>query len=298
MIKWTRQIRKHYKEWLLIFLAVIGLGSGLFAIFPVHPTLWTGAVILFVCIVITTIITTIYNRENYLPETAFLMLEESPRARISFSFENDFIKAANMLAHDHYGSNTISLESVRLLNEKNRFMTSFISDKNNKFMGYFDILPLNESFASDFLAGIKTESDIGVDDILEPEKMINSSFLYFSGISVKHVDSALGSRFGSYLLYAAINYLALFYRDRLPVNVYALSATSNGRKILERLNFEVIVDESNRKDGMDLYFRAFTNEQLSALLKRHSYCEDYVDLSSYHLHAKSLPPKFQPGHIS
>jgi len=282
-------ITKRYKEWVLFFMAITGLGSGLLAFFPIKdPSLWHGVVLLLACMIVATVLALIYAKKNYLPEDDILIIGNEPKSRISFSFENSHLKAANKLAHEHYGPESFSLQTVIDLNSKNKFLASFISDPTGKFMGYFDMLPLADEFAAKFISGESKETDITPNDILDVENMQSASVLYFSGISVKHLDTVLGSRFAAYLVYAAVNYLDLFYRTQKIKNVYALAATPNGKRLLERLEFKVYVDEGSRKDEMDLYHRTFTQKDLDDFKRRHSFCDYYVDLQSYITNSEKL----------
>jgi hypothetical protein len=276
-------IRQVYKQWFLIFAAIIGLVSGILAIFPLSETSNITKLTLFLaCLGVSILATLVVNQIKHIPDDEIWMLEE-PRDKpaIAFPYKKTFLKAANLLARSHYGKSSIPYDIVQKWYEKNPFALTILTDAHNKFVGYFDILPLEPGFGKDLVVGAVKEKDIRHHNILSPSEMKNADYIYFAGVSVKDQLTQLGRKHGAILIYAAMVYLETFYDLSKPKRIYAIAASECGKNILEKLKFQIETDETNRKDKLDLYSRTITKEEIDNFRKKFAFCEDKFDYSAY-----------------
>lgn len=280
LIYFVRQVWKH---WFIIFIATIGLVSGLLTIFPIrNSSLLINTGVFFICFFISIIITLVIYKIKHIPDDDIWLLEtQNEKPTIAFPYQKNYLKAANALARSHYGKNAIGHDIVKRWYEKNPYMLTILTDSHNKFVGYFDILPLTSDFGRDFVDGVVKENEIRHYDILEPSKMNSSEYLYFAGVSVKDQFTQLGRKHGSILIYSALIYLNTFYDLSKGKKIYAVAASDCGRKILEKLKFNIEIDETNRKDKLDLYSRVITKTEIDSYMKKMNFCSDLVDCSAY-----------------
>ncbi|HRG42916.1 MAG TPA: hypothetical protein PKY97_00570 [Saprospiraceae bacterium] len=276
-------IKQVYKQWFLIFAAIIGIVSGVLTIFPIPSGSSTTNIIVFTfCLVISVFITLIIYQIKHIPDEEMWMLE-IPREKpsIIFPYKKEYLKAASSLARSHYGKNSVSYETCRKWYEQNPLTLTVLADSHNKFVGYFDIIPLVPSFGRDLVSGTVMEKDIKPIDILPPNKMRDAEYIYIAGISVKDQLSQLGKKHGAILIYSTFIYLERFYDLSKPKKLFAIAATECGKNILEKLNFYVESDESNRKDGLDLYSRIITKDEIVSYRLQFDFCDNKFDYSAY-----------------
>ena len=146
----------------------------------------------------------------------------------------NFFKAANMLAKESFGKDTVSMETANYWRAKNPLILSCLTDKN-RFAGYFDILPLSDDFAKKMISGKAAEKDITFNDILDKYEMKNAKYIYFSGIAVREPFSWLGYKYGSILICAAVHYFESFYDVTKIEKILTIPVSDCGRIIAERL---------------------------------------------------------------
>lgn len=276
-------IRQVYKQWFLLFAATIGLASGILTIFPLQQkSSLTNLIIFGICFLVSVIATLIIYQVKHIPDDEIWMLEE-PRDKptIAFPYQKAYLKAANSLARSHYGKSSINYDIVRKWYEKNPFAMTILTDSHNKFVGYFDILPLKTDFGKDLISGNVKEKDIRHYDILSPDQMSNTEYIYVAGVSVKDQLTQTGRKHGAILIYAAMVYLETFYDLSTPKKIYAIAATECGKNILQKLGFNIETDETNRKDRLDLYSRTVTKTEIDNYRRKFAFCDDKFDYSSY-----------------
>lgn len=276
-------IRQVYKQWFLIFVATIGLVNGILSIFPIREkTNITNLIIFIGCVLISVITTLIFYKIKNFPDDEIWMLEEpKDKPTIAFPYQKSYLKAANSLARIHYGKSSINYNIVRKWYEKNPYVLTILTDCHNKFVGYFDILPLESNFGHSLIDGTVKEKDIRYYHILAPEKMQNSEYIYIAGVSVKDQLTQTGKKNGAILIYAIIVYLETFYNLSKPKKIYAIAATDCGKNLLEKMAFKIETDETDRKDKLDLYSRSLTKMDVDNYKKQFAFCENKFDYSSY-----------------
>jgi len=276
-------IRQVFKQWFLIFVSIIGLISGILTIFPLPEKYQLSNVIIFCfCIIISIITTMILYHINHIQEEEIWMLEK-PRDKpfIVFPYQESYLKAANTLASIHYGKSSPNYNIVKKWYLKNPYALTVLTDSHKKFVGYFDILPLECNFGRNFIKGNLKENDIRDSHILPPNKMQNSDYIYFAGISVKDQNMQIGRKHGAILIYAALIYLETFYDLSSPKKIYAIPVSNCGVHLMEKLDFQIETDQTNRKDKLDLYSRTFTKNEIDKYKREFSFCKNKFDYSSY-----------------
>jgi hypothetical protein len=127
-----------------------------------------------------------------------------------------------------------------------------LTDLRGEFMGYFDAIPLVDSFARTFIRGDVTEAQITHEDVLSAEDMSACRYLFLSGIAVWNPDTFSGRRSASILVWAFLRYLEHFYADAGPL-IIAIASTSPGDKLLRRFKFDLESDPTSRADKYRLY---------------------------------------------
>jgi|GEM_PF-2584340 len=279
-------IRQVYKQWFVIFGITIGLVSGILTIFPIQEKSNINNLMIFsACLSISIIATLVIYHIKHIPDDEIWMLEKpSGKPTIVFPYNKSYLKAANTLARSHYGKNSINYDIVRKWYEKNPFILTVLTDSHNKFVGYFDILPLKSDFGRKLIIGTVKENDIRHYHILPPGQMFNAEYIYFAGICVKDQHTQIGRKHGAILIYSTMVYLETFYNLEKPKKIYAIAATDCGKNLLEKLDFQIETDETNRKDKLDLYSRTITKTDIVNYKKQLAFCDIKFDYSNYSKH--------------
>ena len=118
---------------------------------------------------------------------------------------------AKNLARDCYATkSTIGPDLYEQLRVKSPFILACLTDRRGKFLGYFDAIPIRESFAGTFLGGRVTETQITHEDVLPPEEMHKCKYLFISGLAVHNPNTHAGRRNANILVWALLKYLAHF----------------------------------------------------------------------------------------
>ena len=140
---------------------------------------------------------------------------------------------------------------------KDIFLQWFSVNKNTfnilcideKIIGYYSILPLKPNVLRKFLKGNICEIDFISKDILsEQEAQYSKEIYFFSTV----VDRGYRQR-GFQLLKRLVDELKTKTTYPQAQKVYATAATSDGRRLLQKLGFVKIADSAGRKDRHDLY---------------------------------------------
>lgn len=89
-------IRQVYKQWFLIFAAIIGLVSGVLAIFPINETSnITKFTIFLACFFVSIIVTLVVYQIKHIPDEEMWMLEEpKEKPAIAFPYNVAYLKVS------------------------------------------------------------------------------------------------------------------------------------------------------------------------------------------------------------
>ena len=179
---------------------------------------------------------------------------------------------AKNLARDCYATRvTIGPDLYEQLRVKNPFILACLTDRRGKFLGYFDAIPIRESFAGTFLGGRVTETQITHEDVLPPEEMHKCKYLFISGLAVHNPNTHAGRRNANILVWALLKYLAHFYGSAKPL-AFAVAATKEGDHLLRRFRINLQAEATSRADGYRLYSLVMTREEIA---KRLAYLPDW-----------------------
>ena len=171
-------------------------------------------------------------------------------------------QAKELAQHCYVASVTIEPEIYEQLRVKNPYILACLTDRRGKFLGYFDAIPLEASFANAFLKGTVTEAQITHEDVLGPEKMHLCKYLFIAGLAVAESTSYAGKRNANILVWALLRYLAHFYSTAKPV-CFAVAATKEGDHLLQRFNVSLRSEAITRADRYRLYSIELNREQIT-----------------------------------
>lgn len=171
-------------------------------------------------------------------------------------------QAAKLAEKCFAGSVTISPNSYEQLRVKNTYILACLTDEHGQLLGYFDAIPLRESFAIPFLRGSVTEDQITHEDVLAPNEMGSCKYLFVSGIAVDNPDTQRGKWNASIAVWGLLKYLAAFYRGANPL-VFAVAATPAGDHLLKKFGLSLEADGSTRRDRYRLYSLPLTSREIS-----------------------------------
>jgi hypothetical protein len=174
--------------------------------------------------------------------------------------------AAKKLAESCYAmSVTIEPDTFEQFRVKNPYILACLTDSQSQFVGYFDAIPLRESFAKPFLQGLVTEAQITHEDVLAPEQMPSCRYLFISGFAVKGPLAYSGRRNASILAWALLKYLDYFYSSARPLT-FALGATAAGNELLLRFRAKRQAQAGTRLDGYKLYSIVLSHNEIDRRL--------------------------------
>lgn len=169
---------------------------------------------------------------------------------------------------------TISSETYEQLRVKNPYILACMTDNDGEFLGYFDAIPVTESFATLFLRGTITEEQITHEDVLPVDGMKSCKYLFIAGLAVWNPDTHAGRRSASMLTWAALKYIERFYIGSHPTT-FAVASTETGEVLLKRFKLKVQTAASSRKDKYNLYSIAATRDEIG---RRLAYLPDWSGL--------------------
>lgn len=123
-------------------------------------------------------------------------------------------------------------------------------------IGYYSVLPLKQSTFRKFLKGSISEIDFTSKDILSEQEAQSSKEIYFFSTVI---DKGHRER-GFQLLQHLLDELKTKTTYPRVQKIYAAAATSDGRRLLQKLGFLKIADAAERKDHHDLYEYSYSTQ--------------------------------------
>lgn len=272
------RLTEEVKKVLTISTSAVGFISSVIEILTAsynHSIPYIGFGILITTILVILIIRYIIPKDN-LPD-GFEDIDEldnqklKKRMKIVFPCDSKYYEAANELAKDKFGKNSVSTKTVNDWKKRNELNLTCLTD-NKRMVGYFDILPLRKDFALKLINGDVGEKDIRAEDVLGVHEMKDAEYLYFAGIAVQHTDSYSGFVHATCLVCAAILYIRLFYENSHVKKILTIPTNPCGLKITEHLNFSLEREGKLRRDGYDIYSQEFNINAIEDMIrskKRH-----------------------------
>lgn len=260
-------LKATYKSWIAIFSTTIGFGASIILFIPEVSlnTTYSKIIALLFCIILSVVITLITKPVKYVIENFNvddLVLDINTSTKILFPYQEKYLKPINIIANSYYGDRNPDLTILKQWYGRNPYTLITLVDKYNTILGYYDILPLEDNFAKDFIAGRVTEEDIRSRHILTPKQMRNAKYLYFAGVAIKDYTKQRNKIYSGQLIYSAYIYLNNFYDLDREIIMFAIAATNCGEKLLKGLDYSLESSRHNRKDKTDLYLKKVTKQTI------------------------------------
>jgi hypothetical protein len=246
---------------------ILGLVSALLTLLGTHFTVRTACAYVLMSAIAAAIIHRNRLRTTQIPPDILPTTEDQVQSKICCPCTMALSKEVFGLARSCFGSDTISLERYEQLRVKNPYILACLLSSTGRFLGYFDIVPIDESFGSMFINGKLGEKDLTHEHVIEPSAMAKSKFVYLSGIAAANVSSMSGMQNASILVWASFKYLEHFYGSSSPI-AFASAVTAEGENLLRRLGFELHSRGDTRTDGHSLYCIVLSYDQIRLRLRR------------------------------
>jgi hypothetical protein len=285
------KINSDSKKQTTAIITGIGLISSIFSFFTTSFTkvsIILGLGILLLTAIIVLIITRKIAKGSF-PDGMEEVADEienggsnQPNIKVVFPCDEYFYNAANKLAREKFGKNSVSRKKVNDWKKRNEYILSCLIDKD-RMVGYFDILPLKSEFAKNLILGNVGENDISAENILAFHEMEKAEYIYIAGIAVKHTDTGKGYIHGTYLIASAAQYIKKFYQIGKLKKIITIPTSECGLKITKHLNFKLEREGGLRKDGYDLYSKDFNAEEINQLIESKKEIFTRFDLSAYNI---------------
>ena len=169
------------------------------------------------------------------------------------------------LAQYWYKDESISPDKYEPLRVKNPYILASLTSAQGDFLGYFDVIPLKDSFAELFMQGRVTEKEITHEDIFANNELSLCNYVYISGLAVKTPDTAEGRRNAYILVWGILKYLEHFYGSANPIAL-ASATTSEGERLLQKFKLDLISELDRRTDKHNMYALALSQEEIAKRL--------------------------------
>jgi hypothetical protein len=159
--------------------------------------------------------------------------EELSQLRINN--DNDAIAmSANRFARAHFGKGMgFSFRKYRKWRKKNPFIFAAFLTRKGDLVGFVDVFPLTRSAGEAMIRGDVYESELSIEDIVEPDGCRDSDHIYVASV----VCCSRSSLADSVVLSAAIEYVRSMYPARLGRRYMAVGGTKDGLRVLDRFGF-------------------------------------------------------------
>jgi hypothetical protein len=135
-------------------------------------------------------------------------------------------------------------------------------DAHNNRVGHIDILPVKPIPLENFVAGNITEQQIKPEDLYTPSQKEFITNLYIESLALKIPGKILRAK----ALLSIISKIqetirGLCEKERIN-SLYAISASKEGREVLEHLGFQIYSKKEERIDKHDLFRVTFSTFML------------------------------------
>lgn len=211
--------------------------------------------------------------------------------------ETEQSREASILARTCFGSETISPDKYEQFRLKNPNILACLKASDGRFLGYFDVIPLADTFGTIFIDGRVGEKDITHEYVLGPAQMPTARFIYFSGLAVRDASTMNGMMNASILVWASLKYLHHFYARNNAV-LLASAATKEGEALLRHLGCELRCAANTRRDGHPLYHAALSQEGIVARFNCLPDFSPMVDLPWSSLKGEVSHSRLRPSEIT
>ena len=250
------------------FVAIIGIASAVLTITGRHFDI-VGA---FLVAGVALLVSSLLHLRQLIPpqvsvEDIFASgIESAPFATVHCPCSLALSSEAKRLAQFCYaGTVCIEPDTYEQLRAKNPYILACMTGPGDEFLGYFDVIPLRESFANPFLKGLVTEMQITHEDVLAPDEMSSCKYLFIAGFAVCNPSTHQGRRSANMLAWAALKYLDRFYGSVRPLT-FAVASTTEGDELLRKFSFSLQCRAGARLDRYNLYSIDLTRDAIARQL--------------------------------
>jgi hypothetical protein len=249
------------------FLTVLALPSALLTIVGTHFSLLLTSCLIFCAFLLSAIVNRNYLIGIHLPVDDILPDDVETFRRMSLRCPCDLriTEQVGQLAQYWYKDESISPEKYEPLRVKNPFILASLTGAQGDFLGYFDVIPLKDSFAELFLQGRVTEKDITHEDIFTDDELALCRYVYISGLAVWNPDTAEGRRNAYILVWGMLKYLEHFYGATNPIALVS-AVTKEGERLLQKFKLELVCEATKRVDKHSMYALALSQEEIAKRL--------------------------------
>lgn len=259
------------------FLAVLALPSALLGIMGAHVSLLSTVWLVLFALSLSLIVNRrLWRKRHLVVKDIFPNQIGSGRATLRCPCDLKMADEAKRLAQYWYPTDTIAPERFEQLRVKNpNILVCLIGERGN-LLGYFDVIPLKESFAEQFLRGTINESQITHEDVFAPHELAQCKHVFLSGLAVWDPESYVDRRNANILVWGLLNYLDYFYgaAERLAC---ASAATEEGEELLQKFEFHIGSEAEVRIDKRRMYQTRLARDEIT---KRLAWLPDFSLLCS------------------
>lgn len=249
------------------FVAVLALPSALLTILGMHFSIGLTSCLILFALSLSVIINRHSWVKRHLPVEDIVPddIERIGRLRLRCPCDLKLADEAKRLAQYWYPTETITPDRFEQLRVKNPYILTCLTGARGELLGYFDVIPLKESFAIHFLRGTVTESEITHEDVFAAHEMSSCRHLFISGLAVWNPDTYLDRRNANVLVWGLLKYLDHFYSLTTPL-VFASAATKEGEDLLQKFGLEIGCAATGRVDKRNLYTILLNQEVIAKRL--------------------------------
>lgn len=264
LIRRVLQRREFAVSFWATFLAVLAFPSAVLTILGKHisviSTIWLVAFALSFSILVNRNLW----RKRHLP-VKDIFPNTGGRVTIRCPCDLKLADEAKQLAKYWYPTDTITPERFEQLRIKNPNVLACLVGEKGNLLGYFDVIPVKQSFAEQFLKGRVTESQITHEDIFAPDELAQCKHVFLSGLAVWDPESYADRRNANILVWGLLKYLDHFYggSERLA---FASAATDEGEELLQRFDFQIGSEADVRIDKRRMYEAKLSRDEVTKRL--------------------------------
>lgn len=172
------------------------------------------------------------------------------------------------------GSISIEPSAYDQLRLKNENILVCLTDGLGSFLGYFDVIPVTQTFAQSFIAGLVTEDQLTHEHVLSPEEAFRCEYVFIAGLCAKDPHTHVGRRSACVLVWGLLKYLEFYYARQKPL-AFAVAAKDAGHDLLKRFEREPTRSARERKDNYDLFSATVSADEIA---RRLAYVRDWSGL--------------------
>jgi uncharacterized membrane protein len=252
----SQELFKEFRKFIIGSITIIGT---LIAFLELQLPLWGYIAVPLLLVLIGVWIAL---RRSTTVDVPLLPPPAPPQSYACCHVNRDQITAANQIAKQAFRHGSLDIERIMAWHGKNPFIHVILKNPHGEVCGYFEVLPLKKDFMASFINGKVEENQITSEEILSTSHARKTARLYISGVAVKDRNSSEGKNNGAALLWAGINFLERYYGDSKVKQIYALAWTKEGKKLLEKFDFEIASHAASRSDGVHFYVSEFSIKKL------------------------------------